>query len=132
MVGLEGDVLEPNPFVLSPEQLVPPPNQRLHRQWLEDVIQIQREGIEHGVRPQIPDTHGGLLRRWRREVWRPYLSSQGSDHEEAALDPGRQKPGRQKHFRLPSAGGGHAIGGTSLIGKSISMPSSESQKSPKP
>lgn len=61
------------------------------RQKLDEIINIQREGIEHGVRPgpitgDIPNSH---YDRWKSRVWNHYLANIGQDPRKLGYSEGR-------------------------------------------
>lgn len=63
-----------NPYRLSIEELSCPdkPEQGA---WLDRLIKRQREGVDHGVRPQNPRWLTPPARRkWLSRVWNYYLS----------------------------------------------------------
>ena len=63
-----------NPFFLSLEDLTYP--QGGGKQWLNQLIERQKEGIKQGFRPQMPRLLSkDYQRHWRNSVWGDWLKS---------------------------------------------------------
>lgn len=74
------------PYFFSQEELTMPQGRlREQKAWLDNMIAQQKEGIDHGVRPQnirgIPEDLAG---RWKRQVWSYYRKTLSSRDKAAA------------------------------------------------
>lgn len=73
---------EENPYYLSIEKLTYPGTRG--KGWLKKLAARQREGIDHGVRPQLPrDLPSDLMEKWRKRVWKYYVEKQPPEVRQA-------------------------------------------------
>ena len=89
-----GSEPEESPYKLSPEALRPPKTGV--GQWFEDLVALQREGIDQGVVPQnIRSVSKSMREEWRGRVWSYHVSKLSP--EERAQIRRTTVPGREKH-----------------------------------
>ena len=75
MVEAENETKE-NPYQLSTEERTCPKGLSVkeRRAWFDGRIELQREGIDHGVEPQnLFGLPSNLRKLWLSRVWHPYL-----------------------------------------------------------
>lgn len=81
-------------YKLSPEELRPP--ETGVREWFEDLVALQREGIDRGITPQnIRCVAKNMEGEWRGRVWDYYLSTLSP--EERQLIKRTTRPGPESH-----------------------------------
>lgn len=77
---------EENPYVFSPEELRAPNSAAERKEWFGRIIELQREGVENGVRPQnLRGLPRSLRPTWRNRVWNYWLERQTPEHRLAAM-----------------------------------------------
>jgi len=68
-----------NPYILSKEERTCPKrlSTKEKRAWLEERIALQREGIDHGIRPQnLRGLPKSLKKAWQGRVWGYHIRKQ--------------------------------------------------------
>ena len=86
---------EKNPYRLPPEALRPP--EEGVEQWFENLVALQREGIDQGEIPQnIRCVTEEMEEKWRIMVWNYRLSKLSP--EERARIMATTRPGKSRHW----------------------------------
>lgn len=76
---------EENPYHLLKEELTY--SGARGRGWFKKLVAKQREGIDHGVRPQLPrNLPSDLMEKWRKRTWKYYVDQQPEEVRQAIME----------------------------------------------
>ncbi len=91
---------EENPYILSTNERTCPKGVSMEEKavWLGERIALQREGIDHGVNPQLLFGVPRILKpRWGEGVWDYYLSTLSKEERRAIKQ--QTGPSAPRHTR---------------------------------